>query len=246
MAKNKILCLVVMCCLTLGAAACDEIRRSGDSDEDESTAPAAKKEPPAPAQVPGNPAIYHFDGEAPGKLPAGFRSARTGQGTEGTWVVKQDPTAPSKPNVLAQTSTDNTDYRFPLAILEEGSYQDVAVSVKFKAAAGSVDRAAGIVLRYQDPNNYYVVRANALEDNYRLYHVVAGRRRQFGGANFPVTPNEWHSLRVVIVGNQIRCYYGGELKINATDDTFKGPGRVGLWTKADSVTYFDDLEVSAP
>ncbi len=166
-----------------------------------------------------------------------------GLSAEGTWVVMADATAPSKPNVLAQTSTDTTDYRFPLAVLDEGSYQDVAVSVKFKAVAGKVDQAGGIIFRYQDANNYYLVRANALEDNYRLYHVVAGRRRQFAGANFRVTPNQWHTLRVEIVGPQIKCYYDGALKITASDSTFKGAGKVGVWTKADSVTYFDDLAV---
>ena len=196
------------------------------------------------AQASGRPVVYNFDSDTPGKAPAHFRSARTGQGAEGTWAVKEDPTAPSKPNVLAQTSTDDTDYRFPLAILEEGSFQDVVVSVKFKAVSGKVDQAGGIVFRYQDPNNYYVVRANALEDNYRLYHVVAGRRRQFAGTNFRVTPNQWHTLRVEVVGKQIKCYYDGALKITATDDTFKGPGKVGLWTKADSVTYFDNFEVA--
>ncbi len=200
---------------------------------------------PAPtgALAPAKTLVYNFDGDAAGKPPAHFHFARTGQGTEGTWVVQQDATAPSKPNVLAQTSTDATDYRFPLAILDEGSFQDVAVSVKFKAVAGKVDQAGGIVFRLQDPNNYYIVRANALEDNYRLYHVVAGRRRQFAGVNLRVTSNQWHTLRVEVVGDEFKCYYDGELKITAKDDTFKGPGKVALWTKADSVTYFDDLEI---
>jgi hypothetical protein len=244
MINNKTFCLFLLSCLALRAAACGEKRESNEAGEEERAAATMKKE--SPAAVPVKPLVYNFDSDAVGKPPAGFSSARTGQGTEGTWVVKEDPTAPSKPNVLAQTSTDTTDYRFPLAILGEGSHQDVAVSVKFKAVAGKVDRAAGIVFRYQDPNNYYVARANALEDNYNLYHVVAGRRRQFAGANFRVTSNQWHTLRVLIVGNQIRCYYDSELKILATDQTFRGAGKVGLWTKADSVTYFDDFEVSAP
>jgi hypothetical protein len=197
-----------------------------------------------PGRVPEKSLVYTFDSDTAGKPPAHFHFARTGQGTEGTWLVQQDPTAPSKPNVLAQTSSDTTDYRFPLAILDEGSFQDVAVNVKFKAVAGKVDQAGGIAFRLQDPNNYYIVRANALEDNYRLYQVVAGRRRQFAGANFRVTSNQWHTLRVEVVGDQIKCYYDGELKITAKDDTFKGPGKVGLWTKADSVTYFDDLEIA--
>ena len=206
---------------------------------------SVRKESSTAAKALAKTIVYNFDGDAAGKPPAHFRFARTGQGTEGTWVVQQDPTAPSKPNVLAQTSTDTTDSRFPLAILEEGNFQDVAVSVKFKAVARQVDQAGGIVFRYQDPNNYYVARANALEDNYRLYHVVAGRRQQFAGANFRVTRNQWHTLRVEAVGNQFKCYYDGALKITATDDTFSGAGKVGLWTKADSVTYFDDLTVIA-
>ncbi len=190
------------------------------------------------------PLTVNFDTDAVGKPAASFRSARTGQGAEGTWVVLADATAPSKPNVLAQTSTDATDYRFPIAILKDGSFKDLDLSVRFKAVAGKVDKAGGLIFRVQDANDYYVARANALEDNYRLYHVVAGRRRQFAGVNLRVTPNQWHTLRVEVVGNRIKCYYDGELKIEAADDTFPNAGKVGLWTKADSVTYFDDLTVT--
>lgn len=227
------------------AVACGGRQRSSGRDEAGSAAAATRSESPSPVQAFGKPVVYNFDSDVAGKPPPRFQFARTGQGTEGTWVVLQDPTAPSKPNVLAQTSTDPTDYRFSLAIAEEGSYQDVAVSVKFKAVAGKVDQAGGIVFRYQDPNNYYVVRANALEDNYRLYHVVASRRRQFAEVNLRVTRSEWHTLRVEIVGDLIKCYYDGALKITATDETFSAAGKVGLWTKADSVTYFDDLEIAA-
>src|SRR5205085_7486857 len=153
--------------------------------------------------------------------------------------------APSKPNVVAQTSTDKTDYRFPLLIADDGSFKDLELSVKIKAISGKIDQGAGLVFRLKDANNYYVVRANALENNYRLYHVIAGRRQQFAGANINVSSNEWHELRVECVGNKITCYYDGEKKIEATDDTFKDAGKVGLWTKADSVTYFDDLRVTA-
>ena len=178
-------------------------------------------------------------------MPAKFHAARTGQGGEGKWAVMVDSTAPSKPNVVAQTSTDKTDYRFPLWISDEGSFKDLELSVKFKAAAGEVDRAAGLVFRLQDANNHYIVRANALEDNYRLYRVIKGSRRQFAGANFKVTFGEWHELRVEGVGNKVICFYDGQKKLEATDDTFKDAGKVGLWTKADSVTYFDDFTVKA-
>lgn len=206
---------------------------------------AVAAEKPAPQQTSGKQFVYNFDSDPPGQLPEKFHGAKTGAGTQEKWVVTTDPTAPSKPNVVAQTSTDQTDYRFPLLISDEGSYQNLDLSVKFKAVSGRVDRAGGLVFRLRDANNYYIVRANALENNYRLYHVINGRRSQFAGANFKVTSGEWHELRIEVVGNKIACYYDGNKKIEATDATFKDAGKIGLWTKADSVTYFDDLKVTA-
>jgi len=222
-----------------------------DNDADEDEERAAKPVAPvtaekaSPQQATGQQLIYNFDSDAVGQMPAKFHSARTGQGSESKWAVMADPTAPSKPNVVAQTSTDTTDYRFPLLIADEASFKDLEISVRFKAVSGRVDQAGGLVFRLKDPNNYYIVRANALEDNYRLYHVVDGRRRQFAGANFKVTSGAWHELHVVAVGNKFTCYYDGEKKIEASDDTFKNAGKVGVWTKADSVTSFDDLKVVA-
>jgi hypothetical protein len=219
-----------------------------DADEDEEGAPtsgAATLEKPAPLQAAGQQLIYNFDSDSAGQMPAKFHSARTGQGSEGKWAVMADSSAPSRPNVVAQTSTDKTDYRFPLLIADDGSFRDLDIGVKFKAVSGSVDQAGGLVFRLKDANNYYVVRANAAEDNYRLYHVVNGRRVQFAGANLKVSSGAWHEVRVEAVGNKIVCYYDGVKKIEATDDTFKDAGKVGLWTKADSVTYFDDLRVTA-
>jgi hypothetical protein len=216
-----------------------------ESKEDRNPSHVSQPENPAPRQSAGASFTYDFDGDAVGTIPAKFHSARSGKGAEGKWVVMADVSAPSKPNVVAQTSADATDYRFPLLIADEGSFKDLELTVRFKAVSGEVDRAGGMVFRLKDANNYYIVRANALEDNYRLYHVVAGNRRQFAGANFKVTSGEWHELRVECVGNKIICYYDGAKKIEATDDTFKDAGEVGLWTKADSVTYFDDLKVTA-
>ena len=186
---------------------------------------------------------WNFDQDPAGKLPVNFTSALTGGGRIGQWAVTKEASAPSPPNVLAQTSTDPTDYRFPLAIAEDTSYKDLALSVTFKAVSGKVDQAAGLVFRLKDSDNYYIVRANALEDNLRLYHVVKGRRVQFAGANFKVTANAWHEIKVEARGNEFKCFYDGQLKITAKDDTFKDAGKIGLWTKADSVTYFDDLTV---
>jgi hypothetical protein len=210
-----------------------------------SSSSAVPRETSPPPQSAGQSLNYNFDSDNAGTMPAKFHAARTGQGTEGKWVVMADATAPSKPNVVAQTSTDQTDYRFPVLISEEGSFKDFELSVKFKAVAGEVDRAGGLVFRMKDANNYYVVRANALEDNYRLYHIIDGSRKQFAGVNFKVTSGEWHELKVECVGNKIICYYDSVKKIAATDGSFKDAGKIGLWTKADSVTYFDDLRVVA-
>jgi len=216
-----------------------------EGEEGPATPATVAAEKPAPRQTAGKQFGYNFDGDTPGQMPSQFHSAKTGGGGPEKWVVTADPTAPSKPNVIAQTSTDQTDYRFPLLIADEASFQDLDVSVKFKAVSGNIDRAGGLVFRLKDPNNYYIVRANALENNYRLYHVVNGRRSQFAGANLKVTSGEWHELRVEVVGNKITCYYDDNKKIEATDDTFKDAGKIGLWTKADSVTYFDDLRADS-
>jgi len=222
-----------------------EAGEAEEGEEGPATPAAVATEKAAPQQASGKQLGYTFDNDTAGQLPTKFHSAKTGGGVPEKWVVSADPTAPSNPHVVAQTSTDQTDYRFPLLIADEGSFQDLDVSVKFKAVSGSIDRAGGLVFRLQDPNNYYIVRANALENNYRLYHVVNGRRSQFAGANLKVTSGEWHELRVEVAGNKITCYYDGNKKIEATDNTFKDAGKVGLWTKADSVTYFDDLKVTA-
>ncbi len=186
---------------------------------------------------------WSFDQDRVGKMPPGFTSALTGQGTIGQWSVMKDDSAPSQPNVLAQTSTDSTDYRFPLAIADGTSYKDLALSVKFKTISGKVDQGAGLVFRLKDKDNYYITRANALEDNFRLYHVIKGRRVQFAGANLKVTPNAWHEIKVEAHGNEFKCFYDSQLKFTAKDGTFKDAGKIGLWTKADSVIHFDDLAV---
>jgi len=237
-----------MVVIAIGAliwSATEHGERDDDDEQPGGKAMTAAPERAAPAQKAGSTFVYNFDSDATGQLPAKFHEALTGGGGAVKWVVLAEDSAPSKPNVLAQTSSDKTNNRFPLAIADEGSFRDMDLSVKFKAVSGTIDRAAGLVFRLKDANNYYIVRANALEDNYRLYHVVSGKRSQFAGANFKVTSGEWHELRVEFVGNKVICYYDGVRKLEAADDTFKEAGKIGLWTKADSVTYFDELKVVA-
>jgi Beta xylosidase C-terminal Concanavalin A-like domain len=184
-----------------------------------------------------------FDASAVGTFPTGFASAVTGGGGPASWAVVEDFTAPSGGKVLAQTSTDRASDRFPLCVYDGFITSDVAVSVSFKPVSGTVDQAAGLVARYRDKDNYYVVRANALENNVRLYKVERGNRKQFAGANVKVPSGEWRTLALEIKATHFRVLLNDTLLFEADDATFKNAGKVGLWTKADSVTYFDDLRV---
>ena len=170
-----------------------------------------------------------------GRTPGDFFTALTGEGGSVSWVVKD--------KVLVQGSADQTDYRFPLCIYDKLIAKDVEVSVRFKAVAGEVDRAAGLVVRFKDKDNYYITRANALEDNVRLYKVVNGSRKQFAGASAKVSSNEWRSLKLSVRTNHFQVAFDDKLLFEADDKTFQEAGKVGLWTKADSVTYFDDFKI---
>ena len=213
----------------------------------------AEPERPAPVQETGKSFTYNFDGDTAGQMPANFHGGLTGQGAKGAWEVKGDSTAPSQPNVLAQNSTDRTNYRFPLAIADEGSFRDLDLSVRFKPISGRVDQAAGLVWRLKDANNYYIVRANALENNVVLYKVQNGKRTDLPlkgegrtyGKKTDVPSGQWSELRVVATGNLFEVFVNGQKLYEVEDNTFPEAGKVGLWTKADSVTHFDDLRVTA-
>ncbi len=178
-----------------------------------------------------------------GGPPAEFDTARTGQGGPARWIVASDPGAKGG-RAIEQTSTDQTDYRFPLAIYKPLNARDLDVSLRFKPVAGKVDQAGGIALRLSDPDNYYVVRANALEDNVRFYRVVKGRREQLEGVNTKVASNEWHQLGLRAEGDRFTVAFNGKVLFTATDRTFDGAGRIALWTKSDSVTRFDNITVT--
>lgn len=201
-------------------------------------APSMTEESMSPHQI-----ALTFDSFEIGRVPPGFSTALTGGGGPVSWVIQEDLTAPSGSKVLAQTNADQTDYRFPICVYDKFTAKDVEVSVKFKAVSGTVDQAAGLVARFKDKDNYYMVRANALEDNVRLYKVVGGSRKQLAGANVNVPHGEWHGLTLTIKGRHMEVRFDGKLLLKADDEAFKEAGKVGLWTKADSVSYFDDLRV---
>jgi glycosyl hydrolase family 59 (putative galactocerebrosidase) len=196
----------------------------------------------SPVLAQDRPVSVDLSAARPGSLPAVFVVARTGKGAPAAWAVVDDPTAHGG-RALAQTSTDRTDHRFPLAIDQNVSASNVEVTVRFKAVSGQVDRAGGIAVRLVDPDNYDVVRANALEDNVNLYRVVKGVRTQIRGARTRVSSGEWHTLGLRAEGERFAVSFDGRPLFTAADQTFTGPGKVALWTKADSVTRFDDLAI---
>jgi hypothetical protein len=194
-----------------------------------------------------------FDGGSPGTLPAGWTVAMTHAGGEPRWEIARDPSAPSPHFVFAQISQDRTAGRFPLAIWGGASIRNGEISVAFKTVSGTVDQAAGIVWRYRDPNNYYIVRANALENNIVLYKVENGVRLSIApkgtpsrsyGVKHEIPKAQWNKLRIVFKESLFSVFFNAEQVFETEDQTFGNAGKTGLWTKADSVTYFDNFSVT--
>ncbi len=195
------------------------------------------------AQAQGMTGSIDLSRYAVGPLPPDFLTSwRTGKGAIGDWQVVEDPSA-SEGKAIAQLSADPTDYRFPLAVYQPLRAQDVEASVRFKAVSGNGDRAGGLAVRLTDADNYYVVRANALEGNVNLYRVVKGRRQQMAGASAKVSSGVWHTLTLRAQGDRLSVSFDGKPLLTHSDRTFTGVGKVALWTKADSVTRFDRLEI---
>jgi hypothetical protein len=188
------------------------------------------------------PLTIGLDSNEAGQLPPDFSTALTGGGGPISWVVRNDVTAPDGKAVLVQESSDDTSYRFPLCIYDKIVARDVAVEVKYKAISGKVDEAGGIVLRYS-PENYYIARANALEDNIDLFKTVRGKRSKIEEEQVKVTAGEWHTLRFEAKGSQLKVAFDGKVVIETNDTTFSRPGKIGLWTKADSVSEFTGLKI---
>jgi hypothetical protein len=197
---------------------------------------------PAAAQQPARePNLVPFTADQPGGPPQGFTPGLTGGGGAARWQVLDD-SAVEGARILAQTSADPTDARYPICIYDAVSRADVGVTVRIKPIAGRVDRAGGIILRVQDAGNYYVVRANALENDVRFFRVVDSRRTQLAGARARIATGAWQSLRIAAVGPRFSVWLDERHLFDANDGTIRQPGRIGLWTKADSVTHFARLQ----
>jgi hypothetical protein len=178
----------------------------------------------------------NFDNMKAGAPPPGWTATQTGSGTA-KWSVEKDDFAPSKPNVLKQSA----QAMFPICFKNDTNVKDGFVEVKFKPIAGKEDQAGGVIWRLQDANNYYIARANALENNVTIYHTVKGKRTEKKRANMNVSSSQWHTLRVDFRGSHFTVTFDGNKALEWNDDTFKNAGKIGVWTKADSVTAFDDF-----
>jgi Domain of Unknown Function (DUF1080) len=189
------------------------------------------KDANAPA---GQTAEWNFDKDSAGGLPAGAEVY------SGTWQVRTEADAPSPPNVLCQTATAD----FPAIRLGDKIYSDLTATVRFKPISGKDDQAAGIIFRVQDKDNYYILRANALEDNVIFFRYGSGSRTTLKEGSAKVPFGQWQELKLEVEGNRFRGFLNGQLVVETTDDAYKAGG-IGLWTKADSVTCFDDLRATA-
>jgi hypothetical protein len=215
----------------------------------ETSAPPRAETMIPPSPMPASAQVLGFERDAPGKPPAGFTAALTGQGRPGAWQVQATSDAAEGRQVVVQTDADSTNYRFPVLVYDGAVAADVDLSVRFEPVSGRVDQAAGLVWRYLDPNNYYVVRANALEGNVVLYKVENGQRRDLAvkgmgrtyGVKTPIPDDGWSTLRVAATGPLFEVYLNDAKLFEVEDATFARAGKIGLWTKADSVTRFDDL-----
>lgn len=199
-----------------------------------------------PERSPKSPDAISFDDRAVGSVPPGWRigGTRQGQGPLAEWRVIADPTAPTPPNALALTASGHgQDQTYNLCWTDSIRFGDGRISVRFKSVAGEVDQGGGPIWRVRDADNYYICRANPLESNFRVYKVVDGTRKQLATASVEVASGGWHTIEIEHIGHHIVCTLNGTTRIEATDSALPEAGGVGLWTKADAVTSFDNLRV---
>ncbi len=185
-------------------------------------------------------ATVDFDELPTGSAPPGWTATKTGPGSP-KWEVVADASAPSQPNVLRQSGVA----AYPICLKDDTSLKDGFVEVKFKPVSGNEDRAGGVIWRCQDANNYYVARANAAEDNVTIYQTVQGRRTEKKRLQARVASGQWHTFRVDFKDHYFIVTFDGRRALGWKDATFQNAGKVGLWTKADSTTLFDDFSYGA-
>ena len=200
----------------------------------------------APGGDPPTGRTWSFDDESPDQMPAGWSIRETKSAEQpATWKVVADESALSKPNVMALTETKNSNGTFNLAIVEKTAFKDLDLTVEVQAVSGLEDQGGGPIWRCRDEKNYYVCRFNPLEGNYRVYNVVDQKRTQLASAKVDTIAGQWYTVRITMVSQRVTCYLDGKKLLEATDDALPDAGMVGLWTKADAATRFDDLAARA-
>jgi hypothetical protein len=195
----------------------------------------------------GKERTVRFSKDDLGKVPSGWKAEKTGKGEGSVWKVVEDDTAPSRSSYVLAQVAESPNNLFNICIFEDSNYKDVDLSVSFKPIAGKNDQGGGFVWRYKDHNNYYLARLNPVgrASSFAVYKVENGKRSQFQGKRLPKVPvGEWHTLRVNMAGDRIECYFDGRKELEIKDTTFKEAGRVGLWSKSDAQTHFDDFKAS--
>ncbi len=199
----------------------------------------------AAKQEPATAALWTFDRDKIGQLPPGWKTGHTGTPkSPAVWRIENDPEAEAG-RVLALAKTANTGATYNLAMFERPRFKDLDLQVRVRAVSGEEDQGGGPIWRCQDENNYYICRLNPLENNFRLYSVKVGKRKQLKSADIQAQAGRWYILRVRMVGPRIECWVDDQKLLESEDETFSDAGTVGLWTKADAATWFDDLAVKA-
>jgi len=187
---------------------------------------------PGDIQAAGTDVTFNFDNEEVDKLPADWTGATS------TWLIAREGS-----NKAMKQAGKNEGDKFNICVQNKLTYQNLEMEVRIKALEGREDQGGGLVWRYRDAKNYYITRANPLENNFRVYKVVNGNRKQMESANVSIKKDEWYTIKVVMTGNRITCYYNGQKLLSHSDGTFPTAGLVGFWSKADAVSLFDDLKI---
>lgn len=200
--------------------------------------------------------IFDFTGTPADKLPGGFRSLLAGRGKPGEWKVIHDElpselaplsdkgSATTRRAVIAQTGFDTTDERFPILLYDKETFGDFTLTTRFKLVDGVMEQMAGIAFHVRDADNFYVIRASGMGNNVRFYKVVAGQRSAPIGPDLPVAKGQWHELKIQCEGNKIRCWFNGKQPFPELQDNSFASGKIGFWTKSDSISYFAATKVS--
>ncbi len=201
------------------------------------------EEKPKPPEI-VEPELFslRFDDETIGEVPASLEILETAsRGAPATWAVEKMENAPSGPNAFGAIVTKNKGGTYNLALVKDSEYKDVDVSVAVKAISGKEDQGGGPVWRAKDADNYYIARWNPLEDNFRIYFVKDAKRKQLASTKLKLDPKAWHTIRIQMTGDKIKAWINGDMVLEANDSTFPQGGMIGLWTKADAATLFDNL-----